>query len=149
MLHSDIDKKLLSSRKELLDIGLRNDMLNFRPTAKSLRIVDELSEEVFKILYRQSKSMTFAGMPEKRLKQLISQGNTEAEEDKAPAPTTQLLQALEGVNWREVMGNGEDDAEKTDKPHRHTDTRLQTAMTEERLFLHLLKMQADAESFIQ
>jgi len=74
MLHSDIDKKLLSSRKELLDIGLRNDMLNFRPTAKSLRIVDELSEEVFKILYRQSKSMTFAGMPEKRLKQLISQG---------------------------------------------------------------------------
>jgi hypothetical protein len=25
MLHSDIDKKLLSSRKELLDIGLRNN----------------------------------------------------------------------------------------------------------------------------
>jgi very-short-patch-repair endonuclease len=149
MPHSEIDKKLLSSRKELLDIGLRNNMLNFRPTAKSLSIVDELSEEVLKILYRQSKSMTFASMPEKRLKQLISQGETEAEEDDAPESTSQLLHELEAVNWGEVLGQGEDDVEQTDKPRRHTDTRLQTAMTEERLFLHLLKMQTEAESFIQ
>jgi very-short-patch-repair endonuclease len=36
MSHSEFNKKLLSSRKELLDIGLRNNMLNFRMTAKSL-----------------------------------------------------------------------------------------------------------------
>ena len=42
-----------SSRKELLDIGLRNNMLNFRKTARTLVVVDELSEEVFNILYRQ------------------------------------------------------------------------------------------------
>src|SRR6266446_5710822 len=149
MPRSEINKKLLSSRKELLDIGLRNNMLNFRPTAKSLSIVDELSEEVLKTLYRQNKPMILAGMPEKRLKQLLSQGETDAEEDEAPESTSQLLYELEGVNWGEVMGNSEDDGEKTDKPHRHTDTRLQTAMTEERLFLHLLKMQAEAESFIQ
>ena len=35
------------------------------------------------------------------------------------------------------------------RPAWHTDTRLQTAMTEERLFLYLLKIQAEAESFIQ
>ena len=47
------------------------------------------------------------------------------------------------------MGNGEDDAENGDKARLDTDTRLQTAMTEERLFLYLLKIQAEAENFIQ
>src|SRR5262245_9779468 len=108
MSHSAINTKLLSSRKELLDIGLRNNMLNFRLTTKSLSVVDELSEEVLKILYRQSKPMTFAGMPEKRLKQLVSRGGTEVEEDKASESTSQLLHELEGVNWGEVLGNGED-----------------------------------------
>ncbi len=48
----NIDKKLLASRNELLDIGLRNNLLNFRKSAKSLQIVDELSEEIFAQLYR-------------------------------------------------------------------------------------------------
>ena len=109
--------------------------------------MDELSEEVLKILYRQSKLMTFAGMPEKRLKQLVSRGETETEEDKASESTSQLLYELEGVNWDAVLGNGEDDAENTDKAPRHADTRLQTAMTEERLFLQLLKIQAEAVEF--
>src|ERR1043166_9919706 len=111
MPHSEINKKLLSSRKELLDIGLRNNMLNFRLTTKSLSVVDELSEEVLKTLYRQSKPMAFAGIPEKRLKQLVSKGETEAEEDKASESTSQLLHNLDGVNWGEVLGNGEDDAD--------------------------------------
>ena len=35
-MSSGISQKLQSSRKELLDIGLRNNMLNFRKTAKTL-----------------------------------------------------------------------------------------------------------------
>lgn len=65
-----ISQKLQSSRKELLDIGLRNNMLNFRKTAKTLMVVDERSEEVFNILYRQEKAMTFAPMARKRLAEL-------------------------------------------------------------------------------
>jgi very-short-patch-repair endonuclease len=149
MSHSEINKKLLSSRKELLDIGLRNNMLNFRRTTKSLSIVDELSEEVLKTLYRQNKPMTFAGMPEKRWQQLVSRDETEAEEDKALESTLQLLHELEGVNWGEIMGHGEEDTGNTSKARRHIDTRLQTAMTEESLFLHLLKIQDEAESFMQ
>lgn len=149
MPRSDIDKKLLSSRKELLDIGLRNNMINFRLTAKSLSIVDELSEEVLQILYRQGKSMTFAGMQEQRLQQLVSKGETEAEEDKSPESTSQLLHELEGVDWGQGMGTVGDGTHSTDKARRYTDTRLQTAMTEDRLFLNLLKIQAEAESFMQ
>lgn len=59
-MNTGINQKLQSSRKELLDIGLRNNMLNFRKTAKTLTVIDELSEEVFSILYRQDKAMTFA-----------------------------------------------------------------------------------------
>lgn len=149
MPRSEIHKKLLSSRRELLDIGLRNNMLNFRLTAKSLSIVDELSEEVLKLLYRQNKPMTFAGMPEQRLKELVSMGETDVEEDTVPESTSLLLHELESVNWGEVTGTGGGDVENTDKASRHTDTRLQTAITEQDLFLHLLKIQAEAESFMQ
>jgi hypothetical protein len=38
-------KKLLSSRKDLLDIGLRNSMINFRTGAIDLMNADELPED--------------------------------------------------------------------------------------------------------
>ncbi|MFT6591797.1 MAG: hypothetical protein ACJA2P_002655, partial [Rhodoferax sp.] len=41
MSELEIKKKLLSSRKELLDIGLRNNLISFNPSAKSLLVVDE------------------------------------------------------------------------------------------------------------
>lgn len=69
-MSTGINQKLQSSRKELLDIGLRNNMLNFRKTAKTLMVVDERSEDVFNILYRQDKAMTFAPMARKKLAEL-------------------------------------------------------------------------------
>jgi hypothetical protein len=61
-MSSGISQKLQGSRKELLDIGLRNTMLNFRASAKTLAVVDELSESVFHLLYRQEKAMSFSPM---------------------------------------------------------------------------------------
>ena len=74
-MSTGISQKLQSSRKELLDIGLRNSMLNFRKTAKTLTVVDELSEEVFNVLYRQEKAMTFAAMARKKLAELAKAAN--------------------------------------------------------------------------
>ena len=52
--------KLETSRKELLDLGLRNPLLNYRLLrARGVEIVDELSEEVFRILVRDKKAMSF------------------------------------------------------------------------------------------
>jgi hypothetical protein len=59
MSDSEISRKLISSRKELLDIGLRNSMINFRSGAKSLAITDERSPEVFRLLVGKESSMTF------------------------------------------------------------------------------------------
>lgn len=146
MSHIETKKKLLSSRKELLDIGLRNNMINFRPSAKSLVVVDELSEEILKILYRQNKVMTFAPMAKSRLKQLASnQSEVNQEADAQDESTLELLHELDGVNWGELMNTDGD----TEAVRRHADTKLQTALTEERLFLNLLKVHTEAQTYIQ
>lgn len=146
MSQIEIKKKLMSSRKDLLDIGLRNNMINFRRNSKSLMIVDEQSEETLKILYRQGKTMTFLPMPKKHLKQLAnSQGTEDQAAEVQDEPTLELLHELEGVNWGALMGaDGEEGMAR-----RHTDTKLQTALTEERLFLNLLKIHTEAETYIQ
>ena len=52
------------SRLELLDMGLRgNTLLNFRPGAKALEVIDEKSRAVFQILVAEQKSMTFLPVP--------------------------------------------------------------------------------------
>lgn len=146
MSELEIKKKLLSSRKDLLDVGLRNSMINFRAGANSLMIVDELSEEVLKVIYRQGKSMTFASMPEKRLRQVASRhGDLFPDPEEPDASTLELLHELEGVKWSETT----DPDTEAGAAKRHTDTKLQTALTEEKLFLHLLKIHTEADTYIQ
>ena len=58
--------KLEASRKELLDLGMRNTLLNYKiPKARGLHIVQEQSSSIFDILVKQNKAMTFLGRPGK------------------------------------------------------------------------------------
>jgi very-short-patch-repair endonuclease/DNA polymerase III delta prime subunit len=146
MSQIEVKKKLAASRKDLLDIGLRNSMISFRSSAKSLTIVDERSEEILKILYSQKKPMTFAAMATKRLKQVAAgQASSEETGEDQDESTLALLHELDGVNWSEIM---ESDSGPEAK-RRHTDTKLQTALPEDRLFLSLLKIHSEAETYIQ
>lgn len=57
--------KLESSRKELLDLGLRNPLINYkRPRSKGVQITDEKSAAIFDLLVRQNKAISFLGKPE-------------------------------------------------------------------------------------
>jgi very-short-patch-repair endonuclease/DNA polymerase III delta prime subunit len=140
MSDSEISRKLISSRKELLDIGLRNSMINFRSGAKSLTITDERSEEVFRLLVGKESSMTFGYVIADASKSTVSRDSTE--EGEQEAATLALLAEL-------------DQSEKQDQPKvqskqgNYTDKVLETNLTEERLFLTLLKIQTEAETFIQ
>ena len=87
-----IHQKLASSRKELLDIGLRNNLLNFRPNARSLRIVDEKSKDILQLLYANGTSMTFAATA----RSSKSQSDLLADDS---AASEQLLHELEDANW--------------------------------------------------
>src|SRR5690349_13272838 len=58
--------KLEASRKELLDLGLRNPLLNYKPSkVRGLRIVQEQSSSIYEILVKQGKAMSFVGRPSK------------------------------------------------------------------------------------
>lgn len=145
-MSSGISQKLQSSRKELLDIGLRNNMLNFRRTAKTLMVVDELSEEVFNILYRQQKGMTFAPMARKKLAELAKVAKPE-EAEADTASDAELLHELDSLDWSSVADEGDED--ESGRARRHMDTCLQTAIDDERLFLQLLKIHTEAKGFIE
>ncbi|MCA8832872.1 DUF3320 domain-containing protein [Hymenobacter pini] len=67
--------RLDASRQELLDLGLRNPLLNFRLSkAQGVAVVREESAQVLDILVRQGKTMYFSAAPEPHWKK-----NTEAE----------------------------------------------------------------------
>ncbi|RZJ76018.1 MAG: DUF3320 domain-containing protein [Flavobacterium sp.] len=58
--------KLEASRKELLDLGMRNTLINYKiPKARGIHIVQEKSASIFDILVRQNKAMTFLSRPGK------------------------------------------------------------------------------------
>ena len=58
----------------------------------------------------------------------------------------ELLHELEGIHWEDA---DEDHQPAGGVARRHADSKLQTALTEERLFLNLLKIHAEAETYIQ
>ena len=64
-MQETIQSRLASSRKELLDLGLRNPLLNYKITkGKGVHIVDEKAEFIYDILVRQQKAMTFLALKE-------------------------------------------------------------------------------------
>ena len=57
---TDIETQLESARQNLLDLTMRNKLLNFRPSKlRTIRIIDEIPAEIYDILVIQEKSMEF------------------------------------------------------------------------------------------
>jgi very-short-patch-repair endonuclease/DNA polymerase III delta prime subunit len=141
MSENEISRKLIGSRKELLDIGLRNAMINFRSGQKSLAVVGERSQDVFHLLVTKETSMVFGHVTEdisKEADTLISNEEGEQQEDATQALLAQLDQS------------GEKDSLKLQaKLANYNDKILETNLTEERLFLTLFKIQSEAQTYIQ
>ncbi|MEQ3697731.1 MAG: DUF3320 domain-containing protein [Pseudomonadales bacterium] len=117
-----LKKSIESTRKELLDIGLRgNTLLHFKHSAKTIPIVDELSAEIFKLLVTDSKSMSFLPVP--------SALNESDEVDP--------LGALPKV-WSESVAT-----------NRHTDLKLQTSLKGEALDKRLVRVENEAKTFFE
>ena len=128
-LHSILQK----AREELLDLSARNRLINTpRDPArgKKLDIVDERSEEVFRLLVRERKAMSF--LPGRVDDQ--DQAPPQASEDPPPAALSQPEE--------------ETTAEGTVDP-RHVDLHLQTRLSSERLQARLLDMYYDSQTYEQ
>ncbi|WP_139685829.1 DUF3320 domain-containing protein [Vibrio tasmaniensis] len=122
-MNSNLKDIFDKSRQELLDMGLRgNTLLNVGKGAKTLDIVDEKSEQVFKLLVGESKTMSFLSAPD----------SLDTEDNKSIS-LTDLTTHLEERNG--------------DK--RHSDNALQTQLFRKSLDTRLLKLSTEATTFVQ
>jgi very-short-patch-repair endonuclease len=125
--HSLLAALLKKARQSLIETGTRNRLINFpkgNSKIKALEIVDELSDQIFDILLRSGKKMSF-------LPGRAGSSNSENVQDDLgiylPPP---------------------DDAESDGPAARHTDTKLQTKLTPEGLQKRLLSLYRDAKSLL-
>ena len=121
---------LEDARRDLLDLTARNRLLNTpRRSSRSgrLEIVDELSQEVFRHLVLEKKSMSF--LPAKTPEEIDLEDRPEEE-----GPLSQPEE--------EELG-------ESGLPARYTDDRLQTSLTSEGLQKRLLKLFYDARTFAE
>ena len=119
-----LEDKLERARTELLDLGARNKLLNIprSKTSKSVEIIGESSEQVYRFLFNESKAFTFLpgrGASDDDGKDELTEELTE----------TNLLQPDEDA-WQLRTGQ--------------TDTKLQTRMTPKGLQKRLLDLYHDA-----
>lgn len=126
---------LQNVRSKLLDLTRRNKLLNYKESAKSLRIVDELPDEVYKILVLDGKEMEFVPLRDEK-------------------PSAQG--SLEGIN----SGSTQNESILVDKNHelpkpngkiarKHRDTRLQTTFADAVLERRCKKLLQESRTAIE
>lgn len=119
----NITQKLLSARDELLDLGLRNPLLNYRSLkARGLEVIRENPVEIFRILVREGKKMTFLASPKR--------GESQPE---LPEPEEISIEDVSDEEWQA----------------RYTDQRLQTAYDPDKLQSRLIATHKAARTFIE
>ncbi len=96
-------------RQKLLDITRRNNLLNYKESTRSIRVIEEQANDVFKILVTDSKSMEFIPLDEESAHQLH-----EASKSHALKQTELLEQHPEQSSFEEesstiVSGSIQDD----------------------------------------
>ena len=126
-----VEPQLEAARRELLDLGLRNALLNYRLLkSRGVEIVDESPDELFRILVRDGRAMSFQPAPD-------------------PAPQTMLL-ALPSVP--DTPANEPPLVQlpqPPEPPARHVDSRLQTAHPSDQLQARLLATYLAARTFVE
>ncbi|CAM3780307.1 DUF3320 domain-containing protein [Marinicrinis lubricantis] len=138
--HHPIQRKLEAARQELLDLGLRNPLLNYRTLkARGLEIVQEKPTEVFRILVSQKRKMTFLEV------------NSAKEQ-----PQSELVvsdhqdDVLFPIDHEQVELEVSGQPEETSEPLEHEiDSKLQTPYVEKQLEQRLLNTYYYARTYIE
>lgn len=137
-MSQDINAKIQASRKELLDIGLRNNLINFKRTSKTLAFnVDDLPA-TFEALYVDEKLLSFEAT-----KESPSSQNTLRSDDEL---TVEDL--AEDILLETLIEPGQDTNGRAKTDERHSPLKLRTGLGSERLFLQLLKMSSEAQGYV-
>ena len=126
-------ERLDADRRELLDLSLRNTLLNFRRLrTKGVEIVDERSDQIFRILVLEGKKMSFLAAEE---------GAGVQATDSGVAAGDELAFAFEQPDEEATDDNG--------VALRHLDSKLQTPHQNVRLQRRLLNTYHSARTTIE
>ena len=135
---SSIQQELEKSRLDVLDLSLRNPLLNFRPTKRrGVEVVDERSRELFRILVG-GPAPDGSSSRSPRVMYFFP-----ASEETTPAPTSDsaaddlATDDLGDIPSELLAMLGEPDADVDETAARHTDNKLQTALPRAALNLRL------------
>lgn len=140
-----IREKLNKARQELLDLGLRNPLLNYRSLkARGVEIVEENPQDIYHILVTGKKKMTFLSK----------------EDDKEQELHQEQEQALELDNSSDVndgnaatISDGEAaesaEVDESEIIEKYTDSKLQTNYTEKQLENRLLNTYYFSRTYIE
>ncbi|ALT77929.1 DUF3320 domain-containing protein [Paucibacter sp. KCTC 42545] len=152
-MNSDIATKLHASRKELLDIGLRNNLVSFKKTAKNLALLQADAREVFEAVYGEEKALSFfaAEAKPKRAGATAAkgQGAVDTGDEELGSSDLELLSELSQARALDVAAAAALDEPTAKARGKAAKVRLLTALDEERLFLQLLKMRSEAQSYVE
>lgn len=120
-----IARKLERARDELLDLSARNHLLNMprqSRTARTIEIVDAKASEVYRLLVREAKALTFLAGRARRA----------------------ILSEEEDDEIEELAQPDDDNREQHGLSDWHSDTKLQTRLTPAGLQKRLLNLYLDA-----
>ncbi|QMU27673.1 DUF3320 domain-containing protein [Adhaeribacter radiodurans] len=91
---SQVNARLEASRRDLLDLSLRNPLLHYRPLqAKGVEIVNEVPAEVYRLLVLEGKAMTFLSMDSKTANSLLNTQQNTPENEKIPSASIAITPA--------------------------------------------------------
>jgi len=122
-----IREQVEQARKRLLDLTMRNRLLNFRPLKRgTLKIIDEIPREVYDILVIQGKTMDFKPTTddEENEDELFNEAEEETELWSLPLADTEIAE-------------------------RHTDRFLQTPLKVEELYKRLFNIHHKSRSVLE
>lgn len=130
-----IIEQLEKSRKSLLDLSTRNRLLSVPQNSKQAKVVeviDEISNEVLRLLVKENKTLSFMPAPEKK-------------KVENPEATNELF--AEDDEMGELTQPEDEEINEHGIAKRHADNRLQTLLTSEGLQKRLLSLFYDAATF--
>ncbi len=130
---ASIGQELAKSRRDVLDLSLRNPLLNFRPSKRrGIEVVDERSRELFRILVGGPAPDGSSSRSPRVMYFLPVSAET------APLATTELAaDDLADIPSELLAMLGEPDDDPDEAAARHTDNKLQTALARAALNLRL------------
>jgi very-short-patch-repair endonuclease/DNA polymerase III delta prime subunit len=146
--NANIEAQVGTLRKNLLDLSMKNQLLNFRPYTRSIKVEDEIPTEVYSTLVLDEKKMQFTPRAEKEEKSeseasdqeedLSSETSTEHNDDGSTSRTPEE----ESVLWN------------LPKPQlkvkeKYSDLLLQTNLTAEELQKRLFRIGQQSRSMVE